>query len=111
MASTGEYSSCPHFFIPPLTAFFLILDSKYNDVADWKWSSLLDTLNDGGKVPSESYTVTSKRELNELLDNKEFASAQKIQLVEVMMDPQDAPAALIRQTEMTGQGNAYGNAD
>lgn len=83
---------------------------KYNDVADWKWTDILSTLNDHGRVETESYTVTNKRELNDLLENQTFASAKKIQLVEVMMPALDAPQALVRQAELTGKGNAYGGA-
>ncbi|KAJ3515382.1 hypothetical protein NLJ89_g1793 [Agrocybe chaxingu] len=80
---------------------------RYNDIADWKWSSLLDTLNDGGKYPTASYIVNNKEELNGLLDNEAFATADKLQLVEVMMEALDAPQALERQAELTGKGNAY----
>lgn len=80
---------------------------KYNNISDWKWTALLDTLNDGGKFDTASYTVTNKRELSDLLDDASFASASKIQLVEVMMDALDAPEALVRQAELTGKGNKY----
>jgi pyruvate decarboxylase len=80
---------------------------KYNDIADWTWKNLLETLNDGKKVETASYSVANKRELNALLDNALFASADKIQLVEVMMKPLDAPQMLQRQAEMTSNVNAY----
>ncbi|KAF9565691.1 pyruvate decarboxylase THI3 [Agrocybe pediades] len=80
---------------------------KYNSISDWKWSALLDTLNDGGKFDTASYTVTTKRELSDLLDDSSFASADKIQLVEVLMEALDAPQALVRQAELTGKGNKY----
>ncbi|CAA7262057.1 unnamed protein product [Cyclocybe aegerita] len=92
----GKYRRVP--FVPPF---------GYNDVANWKWSSLLDTLNDGGKHSTASYTVDNKEELNELLDNEAFAAADNLQLVEVMMDALDAPQTLERQAELTGKGNAY----
>ncbi|KAF8195372.1 pyruvate decarboxylase THI3 [Pholiota molesta] len=77
---------------------------KYNDVADWKWASLLNTLNDHGSVEVGSYTVNTKKELSDLLDDKQFASVGKMQLVEVMMDALDAPLSLERQAELTGKG-------
>ncbi|KAJ3504907.1 hypothetical protein NLJ89_g7695 [Agrocybe chaxingu] len=102
----GKYRRVP--FVPPLqVASLTILPSGYNDVANWKWSSLLDTLNDGGKYSTASYTVNNKEELSELLDNEAFAAADKLQLVEVTMDALDAPLALERQAELTGKGNAY----
>jgi len=79
---------------------------KYNDIADWKWTALLDTLNDGNKFETASYTVNNKQELNDLLDKPSFADTSKIQLVEVIMQPLDAPEALKRQAELTSKSNA-----
>ena len=42
-----------------------------------------------------------------MLDNEEFARADKIQLVEMMMDMFDAPRALKVQAEMSGKTNKY----
>jgi pyruvate decarboxylase len=81
---------------------------KYNDIANWKWTSLLDVLNDDTKYETASYAVTTKKELSDLLDDSSFASANKMQLVEVLMDAFDAPEPLIRQAELTGKGNVYG---
>lgn len=94
----------PIHFIPDIHA---VLCRKYNDVANWKWTSLLDTLNDGIKYETQSYSVTTKEELSDLLDDSSFASANKIQLVEVLMNAFDAPLPLLRQAELTGKGNAY----
>lgn len=52
---------------------------------------------------SKSYTVHSKSELDKLLDDEEFASAQKIQLVEVIMDKYDTPRALQASAELTAK--------
>ena len=43
---------------------------------------------------SRSYTVHNKEELEKLLADPTFESADKIQLVEVIMDKYDAPRAL-----------------
>lgn len=69
---------------------------------------MLNTLNDGNKIETASYTVNNKRELSDLLDDASFASADKIQVVEVIMDALDAPLSLVRQAELTGKGNTYG---
>jgi pyruvate decarboxylase len=58
-------------------------------------------------TPSKSYTVHTKIELSALLDDKAFASADKMQLVEVMMDKMDAPRALKVQSELSIKTNAY----
>lgn len=49
----------------------------------------------------------NKEELSALLDDASFASADKIQLVEVMMEQFDAPRALQVQAELSGKTNAY----
>ncbi|KAF8917083.1 thiamine diphosphate-binding protein [Mucidula mucida] len=80
---------------------------KYNDIVNWKWTSLLSVLGDAEGVKSKSYTVTNKNELSALLENAEFAAADKCQLVEVMMPMHDAPRALQVQAELSGKTNAY----
>ncbi|KAF7299075.1 Pyruvate decarboxylase [Mycena indigotica] len=82
-------------------------ERKYNDIAPWKWTGLLGVLGDADGTKSKSYTVHNKAELSALLDNNEFAAADKIQLVEVMMPRLDAPSALERQAELSGKTNAY----
>jgi len=52
---------------------------------------------------SKSYTVRSKSELDKLLDDDEFASARKIQLVEVIMDKYDTPRALQASADLTAK--------
>ncbi|KAG6866293.1 hypothetical protein C0991_006389 [Blastosporella zonata] len=80
---------------------------KYNDISNWKWTSLLNVLGDPDGMLSNSYTVSTKNELSNLLDNPAFARADKMQLVEVMMDKMDAPKSLMLQAEMSGKANAY----
>jgi pyruvate decarboxylase len=82
-------------------------ERKYNDIVNWKWTSLLTTLGDADGSLSKSYTVNNRAELNDLLQKEEFASTQKIQLVEVMMPKLDAPRALQAQAELSGKTNSY----
>jgi pyruvate decarboxylase len=72
---------------------------KYNDVANWKYTSLLETLNDSEKFETASYTVNDKTELSNLLDDTSFAQANKIQVVEVIMEALDAPLTMKGQGE------------
>ena len=58
-----------------------------------------------------SYTVKTKAELDALLKDETFKKAEKIQLVELIMPAEDAPAALSRQTELGGKTNKYGDAE
>jgi len=80
---------------------------KYNDVPNWKWTSLLETLNDSEKFETASYTVNDKSELSNLLDDATFAQANKIQVVEVIMEALDAPLSMKMQGEQ--QSNVYGD--
>jgi len=80
---------------------------KYNDVPNWKWTSLLETLNDSEKFETASYTVNDKSELSNLLDDATFAEANKIQVVEVIMEALDAPLSMKLQGEQ--QSNVYGD--
>ena len=72
-----------------------------------KWTKLLDTLGGEEGVNAKSYTVRTKQELSDLLDDPKFAAAETIQLVEMMMDQFDAPRALKVQAELSGQTNRY----
>jgi pyruvate decarboxylase len=82
-------------------------ERKYNDIMNWKWTSLLTTLGDADGTLSKSYTVNTRAELDELLEQAEFSSAEKIQLVEVMMPQLDAPRALQVQAELSVKTNSY----
>jgi pyruvate decarboxylase len=53
---------------------------------------------------SNSYTVKNKAQLSALLDDPNFAAADKIQLVEVIMDKYDAPRALKASVDFDTSG-------
>jgi pyruvate decarboxylase len=59
----------------------------------------LETLNDSEKFETASYTVNDKSELSSLLDDATFAQANKIQVVEVIMEALDAPLSMKKQSE------------
>ncbi|CAL1712960.1 unnamed protein product [Somion occarium] len=81
--------------------------AKYNDITNWKWTSLLETFGGIEGKTSQSYTVRTKDELSKLLDDESFAKADKIQLVELIMEKLDAPNSLKVQAELSGQTNKY----
>lgn len=83
------------------------LNRKYNDISNWRWTQLLNVLQDNEAPVGKSYTVRTKDELSALLDNESFAKASEIQLVELIMDKFDAPPALRRQAELSGKTNHY----
>jgi pyruvate decarboxylase len=80
---------------------------KYNDVMNWDYTALLRTFGDIDGSKSRSYKVKTKSELDALLDNAEFASADKIQIVEMIMEPQDAPRNLKIASELAKKANKY----
>lgn len=71
------------------------------------WTSLLTAFGGVEGETCQSYTVKTKTELSDLLDNEAFAKADKIQLVEMLMEMHDAPRALMVQAEMSGKTNKY----
>ncbi|KAK2465234.1 hypothetical protein APHAL10511_002588 [Amanita phalloides] len=74
-------------------------ERKYNDVANWKWTSLLHVLGDLNGRHSRSYSAKTTHELSALLESAQFMKADKVQLVEVIMEKYDAPRALVEQTK------------
>ncbi|KAJ2935191.1 hypothetical protein H1R20_g1938, partial [Candolleomyces eurysporus] len=72
---------------------------KYNDIADWKWTELLDVLGDR-KTETKSYKVSTRDELDALFKDEVFLSNKTITLVEVTMDRLDAPRLLEAQVEV-----------
>jgi len=81
-------------------------ERKYNDISNWNWTGLLGVLGDASLALSQSYTVHTKSELSALLDTPSFADAEKIQLVEVMMQKHDAPRSLKVQAELGEKSRA-----
>jgi pyruvate decarboxylase len=81
---------------------------KYNNVASWEYTQLLNTFTKD-KEATVSYKVKTKAELDALLKDETFNKAEKVQLVELIMLAEDAPAALSRQTELGGKTNKYGD--
>ncbi|KAK7690152.1 hypothetical protein QCA50_006801 [Cerrena zonata] len=80
---------------------------KYNDITNWNWTSLLSTFGGVEGKSCQSYTVRTKDELSALLETESFAKADKIQLVEIIMEQLDAPKNLKDQAELSGKTNKY----
>ncbi|KAM6494211.1 pyruvate decarboxylase [Amanita muscaria] len=80
-------------------------DRKYNDIVNWKWTSILNVLADPAGQKSKSYCVKTTDELSSLLEDENFQKADKVQLVEVVMDKYDAPRALEAQTKLGWTGS------
>ncbi|MCJ1384431.1 hypothetical protein MMC17_007547 [Xylographa soralifera] len=73
--------------------------AKYNNVPLWEYTDLLHAL--GPEHNSKSYQVRTPEEVDRLFDDPTFNACETAQLVEVFMDPLDAPMAL----KMSGANN------
>ncbi|CBQ68614.1 probable PDC1-pyruvate decarboxylase, isozyme 1 [Sporisorium reilianum SRZ2] len=93
---------------------------SYNDIPAYDHSLLLDCLGtdkfhsdaqshkgDAKRSRKQYYRVESKSELDALLKDEEFNRPDRIRLIEIVMQRGDAPKALKRQAEATGQANKY----
>jgi len=67
----------------------------------------LKVLGDPEERVSQTYTVRDKKELSNLLEDEKFARADRIQLVEVLMNKLDAPRGLLDGTELGHKTNVY----
>lgn len=73
--------------------------AKYNDISSWKWQSVLDLFDAHDSIPHKSWLASTRGELEMILDDKEFASADKAQLLEIKLDKLDAPVSLVALNE------------
>jgi len=80
------------------------MERKYNDIVNWKWTSLLTTFGGIEGTSSKSYTVCDQLGLDNLLNDPEFARAGKIQFVEVVMGKYDTPRALKASAALANYG-------
>lgn len=93
---------------------------SYNDIAPYDHSLLLDFFGNDhfhSNAPSHAkdvkaskkqyYRVETKQDLDQLLQEEEFNKPDRIRLIEMVMQRGDAPKALKRQAEATGQANKY----
>jgi pyruvate decarboxylase len=97
MARIGKYSTL-RFRLN--TNVYSLPNRKYNDITNWQWTALLNVFGDTDGKRSRSYTVHTKAQVSALLDDPAFQRADKIQLVEVIMDKYDAPKGLKQQADL-----------
>jgi indolepyruvate decarboxylase len=67
-------------------------EAGYNDIQNWKYGKLAETLADG--QPVHSFTVTSEAELDVALEVAE--DAKELTIIELLLDKLDAPQGLQR---------------
>ncbi|GAA6034394.1 hypothetical protein JCM8097_002702 [Rhodosporidiobolus ruineniae] len=79
----------------------------YNDISLWKWQSILDVFNAYEQpFPTRSLLAKTRGELETILADPEFKKADRIQLLEVLMNRGDAPEALKKQGKLSAALNA-----
>jgi pyruvate decarboxylase len=79
------------------------MQAEYNDIQTWKNKELVDIF--GGEKTSKKFAVKTKDELESLLSDANFNAAKELQFVELYMEKEDAPRALV----MTAQASAEVN--
>lgn len=77
------------------------MDAEYNDILEWNHAALLDVFNGGQNC--NKFTAKTRDELERLLNDEAFNSAQKLQLVEIHMPKKDAPRALVMTAKSSQQ--------
>ncbi|CAG8973937.1 hypothetical protein HYALB_00007465 [Hymenoscyphus albidus] len=80
------------------------LHAPYNKIYSWNYTALLKVL--APDIESRSYHVSTAKELDELMKDKEFNEATCPQLVEVMMDEYDCPNSVQIIGETAARHNA-----
>jgi pyruvate decarboxylase len=81
------------------------MDAAYNDIAQWDFKELPRVF--GAKAnKTKSYQIKTKAQVNQLLEDKSFNSADVLQLVELYMPKEDAPRALKLTAEASAKTNA-----
>lgn len=79
--------------------------AAYNDIQPWKHQQLLEVF--GAKPGNyENHTIKTVKDVAEIFNDEKFASPDKIRLVELFFPTMDAPAALVKQAELTASLNA-----
>ncbi|EJP61192.1 hypothetical protein MY5147_009679 [Beauveria neobassiana] len=83
------------------------MDAEYNDINGWNYTALVDVM--GGSNTAAKHVVKTKSELEKLLTDSTFNSADGLQFVEVIMPRDDAPSALITTAQASARTNAEQN--
>lgn len=81
------------------------MDATYNDVALWDYKDLPRVF--GAKEgKSKSYQIKTKAQVNRLLEDKNFSTADALQFVELYIPKKDAPRALKLTAEASAKVNS-----
>ncbi|KAL1982457.1 hypothetical protein VTN96DRAFT_1304 [Rasamsonia emersonii] len=80
-------------------------EESYNDIQPWKFVDVPSTFG-AKKDEYKTYQVRTRDELRRLFGNEVFSSAPCLQLVELYMPQEDAPAALKSTAAAAAKSNA-----
>ena len=81
------------------------MDAGYNDIQEWKYTELVNVFG-GVEGKHKTYQVRTKQEAEDLFQDEAFATGQHMQLVELHMPKEDAPAALKITARISAETNA-----
>lgn len=82
-------------------------DEDYNDRPQWRYSEIPKTMVPvGSKHVVKTWKITTRTELEELLNDEEFAHGEGLQFVEMHMPREDAPEALKMVCRAAAKNNA-----
>ena len=81
------------------------MDATYNDIQEWKYKELVNVFG-GDPTKQKVYQVKTKREAEDLFNDKAFAKAEHLQFVELYMPKEDAPKALKLTAKVSAETNA-----
>lgn len=77
--------------------------ASYNDINPWKYTQILDTFN---AKNSESITVSTTGQLDELFNDNKFNAPSRIRVIELILPRMDAPVSLVKQANITSSTNS-----
>jgi len=69
----------------------------YNDVAEWRYllAPAFFGGEEQGEYPFHTFKVKTWGELEQLLEKEELGESKGLRMVEILMDPEDAPESLL----------------
>lgn len=72
------------------------INGEYHNIVTWDYGDLLKVFSNSQSAPSQTYRVTTEKELGNLLDTEDIRDKGCLQLVEIVVGRDDAPPALLR---------------
>ena len=77
MTDESRFLICNHGYT--IERYIHGMDANYNDVAEWKYKDLVGVFG-GDPKKTKTYQVKTKQEAENLFQNKEFCSADRLQV-------------------------------